>query len=85
MRPVDPVTALEHAIYYLDRELAPSAKVRAFQRAIEVVEGLDVIEMVYREYRERPDQALIQLEGNAYLQREFPELDYIESAAVEEK
>ncbi|MHC4941108.1 MAG: peptidylprolyl isomerase [Planctomycetota bacterium] len=50
-----------------------------------VVEGLDVIEKVYREYRERPDQALIQLEGNAYLQREFPELDYIESAVVEEK
>lgn len=32
--------ALRRAIYYLDRELAPGQKVRAFQRAIEVVEDL---------------------------------------------
>ena len=34
------VQALRQAIYYLDRELAPSQKVRAFLRAIDVVEGL---------------------------------------------
>ena len=36
----DPVAALRQAIYYLDRELAPGQKVRAFQRAIDVVAGL---------------------------------------------
>ena len=32
--------ALSLAIHYLDRELAPGAKVRAFQRALEVAEGI---------------------------------------------
>ena len=31
---MQPVDALNRAIYYLDRELAPSTKLRAFQRAI---------------------------------------------------
>ena len=35
--PADPIAALGLAVHYLDRELAPSAKVKAFQRAIEVV------------------------------------------------
>ncbi len=35
---MDPVAALERAIHCLDRELAPAQKVRAFQRAVEVVE-----------------------------------------------
>ena len=33
---MEPVAALERAVYYLDRELAPGQKVRAFQRAIDV-------------------------------------------------
>lgn len=35
-----PVEALTQAVYYLDRELAPSSKVRAFLRAAEVVESI---------------------------------------------
>ena len=31
---MDPITALRQAIYYLDRELAPGNKVKAFRRAI---------------------------------------------------
>ena len=38
---MEPVVALERAIYLLDRELAPSNKVRAFKNAIEIVESLD--------------------------------------------
>jgi putative hydrolase len=34
---MEPVFALRQAIHYLDRELAPGQKVRAFQKAIEVV------------------------------------------------
>ena len=34
---MEPVIALQQAIHYLDRELAPGQKVRAFQRAIDVV------------------------------------------------
>jgi putative hydrolase len=35
---MEPVLALRQAIHYLDRELAPGQKIRAFQRAIEVVD-----------------------------------------------
>ena len=35
--PADPVAALGLAVHYLDRELAPGAKVKAFLKAIEVV------------------------------------------------
>lgn len=34
------VDALRQAIYYLDRELAPTQKVRAFLRAVDVIESL---------------------------------------------
>lgn len=45
-----------------------------------VVEGMDVVDALYGGYGEAPDQARIDREGNAYLQREFPQLDYIRSA-----
>jgi len=49
----------------------------------EVIEGMDVVTGLYSGYGENPQQNLIQSQGNAYLQREFPQLDYIKSARVE--
>ena len=48
----------------------------------EVVSGLDVVDKLYSAYEERPEQPLIDAEGNAYLTREFPNLDYIQKAAI---
>lgn len=48
----------------------------------EVVSGMDVVDSLYAGYEERPEQGLIDEEGNTYLQREFPNLDYIRKAAV---
>ncbi len=42
------IAALRRAIYYLDRELAPGQKVRAFQRAIDVVSALPEGELEHR-------------------------------------
>lgn len=47
-----------------------------------VVEGLDVVKKITSEYGQRPQQPLIQEEGNAYLKKEFPKMDYIKKAAV---
>ncbi len=44
----DAVDALRQAIYYLDRELAPTQKVRAFLRAIDIVDGLEPGELEQR-------------------------------------
>lgn len=47
-----------------------------------VVEGMGVVDSVYAGYGETPDQARIAAEGNAYLKRSFPQLDYITSARI---
>ncbi|TPW18985.1 MAG: cyclophilin type peptidyl-prolyl cis-trans isomerase [Elusimicrobia bacterium] len=54
-----------------------------------VVLGMDVVDKLYKGYGEGapqgggPDQGRVQAEGNAYLKKDFPKLDYITSAALE--
>ena len=47
-----------------------------------VVEGMSVVDAIYAGYGEQPDQSRIGAEGNRYLKRDFPRLDYIKSARV---
>ena len=47
-----------------------------------VVEGMSVVDSIYAGYGEAPDQSVIAADGNAYLKREFPRLDYIKSARI---
>ena len=49
-----------------------------------VIEGQEFIEELYNRYGEQPDQSRIERKGNAYLQSEFPKLDHIIRATVEE-
>jgi peptidyl-prolyl cis-trans isomerase A (cyclophilin A) len=54
-----------------------------------VIEGTDVVNKIFTGYGEGaprgkgPDQGRIQAEGNAYLNKEFPKLDYIKKATIE--
>lgn len=53
-----------------------------------VIQGMDVVDKINSEYGDGapygrgPDQGRVQGEGNAYLKKEFPHLDYIKSAAI---
>ncbi len=53
-----------------------------------IIEGMDVVDKLNGEYGEGaprgsgPNQGRIQTEGNAYLKKEFPNLDSIKSAVV---
>ena len=53
-----------------------------------VVEGMDVVDKINGEYGEGapggrgPNQGRVQMEGNAYLKKDFPNLDYINSATI---
>lgn len=54
----------------------------------QVTQGMDVVDKLYNGYGDGPprgagpDQGRIQAEGNAYLKKDFPKLDYIQNAVV---
>ena len=48
----------------------------------EVVSGMEAVDKITAEYREQPDQGLIQRSGNAYLTKSFPRLDYVKKATI---
>ena len=54
-----------------------------------VVSGMDVVDKLYAGYGEGapsgagPDQNRIQREGNAYLTKDFPKLDFVKKATIE--
>jgi peptidyl-prolyl cis-trans isomerase A (cyclophilin A) len=47
-----------------------------------VVEGMDNVDALYSGDGEKPQQDSIKEKGNAYLEKEFPKLDYIKTARV---
>ncbi len=55
----------------------------------QVVEGMDVVDKIYTGYGEGaprgkgPEQGRVQMEGNAYLKKAFPKMDFIKKATIE--
>ena len=55
----------------------------------QVISGMDVVDKLYSGYGEGapngrgPEQMRVQSEGNAYLMKDFPQLDYIKKATIE--
>jgi cyclophilin family peptidyl-prolyl cis-trans isomerase len=47
-----------------------------------VVSGMQAVDRIYPGYGEQPDQTQIAARGNAYLEKEFPRLDYIKTARI---
>ncbi len=55
-----------------------------------VAQGMDVVDSIYDGYGEGapsgqgPEQGKIHMQGNSYLEKDFPKLDYIKSATIVE-
>jgi peptidyl-prolyl cis-trans isomerase A (cyclophilin A) len=48
----------------------------------EVTKGMDIAESITAQYAEKPNQGEITSQGNAYLNKEFPKLDFIKTATI---
>lgn len=48
----------------------------------QVTSGMDVVQKLHSGYGEKPDQGAITTQGKAYLDKNFPNLDTIKSAAI---
>lgn len=74
--------------FFINLKDNPNLDAMGFSPFGKVVEGMDVMEKINNEYGEGaprgrgPDQGRVQQEGNAYLRKDFPRLDYIKSATI---
>ncbi len=48
----------------------------------EVISGMEAVDAIESKYGENPDQGAITAQGNKYLKKEFPDLDYIKTATI---
>jgi peptidyl-prolyl cis-trans isomerase A (cyclophilin A) len=48
----------------------------------EILSGMEAVDKITAEYGESPDQMRIQSQGNAYLAKEFPRLDFVKKATI---
>lgn len=50
----------------------------------EVTKGMEVVDQINAEYGQQPSQEEIGKQGNAYLEENFPNLDYIKTLTIDE-
>jgi peptidyl-prolyl cis-trans isomerase A (cyclophilin A) len=55
---------------------------QGFAPFAQIVDGMDVVGKLYSGYGDQPDQDGVRLQGNAYLLKSYPKMDYIKTAKV---
>lgn len=63
-------------------ENGPNLDAQGFSPIGEIVEGMDAVDGINSEYGEKPDQGAITSQGNAYLDKAFPNLSKIQAASI---
>ena len=68
-------------INYKDNSFLDAQNFTPFGR---VIDGMDIVDSFFNEYQEVPseNQQQIQAQGNAYLNKQFPKLDYVKNASI---
>jgi peptidyl-prolyl cis-trans isomerase A (cyclophilin A) len=67
-------------VNYKDNSFLDSQRFAPFGQ---VVSGMDAVEKINADSGEKPNQGMIQSQGNAYLKKDFPKLDYVKKATIE--
>ena len=67
-------------VNYKDNSFLDSQRFAPFGQ---VVSGMEAVEKINSESGEKPNQGMIQSQGNAYLNKDFPKLDYVKKATIE--
>src|SRR6185295_128050 len=67
---------------FINLKTNQSLNSQGFAPFAQVIEGMENIEHLYAGYGERPDQDAITKQGNAYLEKNFPNLDCIKTARI---
>ena len=81
----------EHAHHQVFINFGDNARLdsQGFSPFGQVVSGMDVVDKLNAEYGEGaprgrgPDQSRMQTEGNAYLAKDFPRMDFVKKATIE--
>ncbi len=55
---------------------------QGFSPVGKVIQGMNVVDSIHSGYGESPVQQNIHMQGNAYLEKSFPKLDYIKSTCI---
>jgi len=69
-------------VNFKDNSFLDSQRFAPFGR---VISGMDSVEKISAEAGEKPNQGSIQAQGNVYLKAQFPKLDYVKKATIENK
>ena len=67
-------------VNYKDNSFLDSQRFAPFGQ---VVSGMEAVEKINAESGEKPNQGMIQSQGNVYLKAQFPKLDYVKKATLE--
>ncbi len=71
-------------LYFNTADNVASLDSQGFAPFGRVIDGMNVVDQIYSGYGDQPQQPRIEAEGNAYLEKEFPKLDYIKTASIVE-
>lgn len=61
----------------------PGLDKQGFAPIGEVIEGMDIVDLFYSGYKEQPSQFFITMQGNSYLDKEFPKLTKIKAVTLD--
>jgi peptidyl-prolyl cis-trans isomerase A (cyclophilin A) len=81
-KPSSPANARTTQVFINFADNTQSLDPQGFSAFGQVTTGMNIVDKIYSGAAQNPNQGLIQSQGNAYLTKSFPKLDYIKKATI---